>query len=57
MERQDYTYLVHTIKNANNEIKKLEENLIRKKLKYLNYNVIIKLEKIDVRILTFFSTS
>ena len=57
MERQDYAYLVHTIKNANNEIKKLEENLIRKKLKYLSYNVIIKLEKIDVRILTFFSTS
>ena len=57
MERQDYAYLVHTIKNANNEIKKIRRKFNKEKLKYLSYNVIIKLEKRDVRILTFFSTS
>ena len=35
MERQDYVYLYHTIKNANSEIKKIRRKF-KKRSKYLN---------------------
>ena len=35
MERQDYAYLVHTIKNANNEMKKIRRKFNQEKVKIL----------------------
>ena len=35
MERQDYAYLVHTIKNANDEMKKIRRKFNREKVKIL----------------------
>ena len=35
MNRQDYVYLYHTIKNANNEMKKIRRKFNREKVKIL----------------------
>lgn len=35
MNRQDYVYLYHTIKNANNEMKKIRRKFNKEKVKIL----------------------
>ena len=36
MDRQDYIYLYHTVKNANAEVKKIRRKFNKEKIKYLN---------------------
>ena len=45
MERQDYAYLVHTIKNANAEMKKIRRKFNKEKAKILKLKKVNKTRK------------
>lgn len=45
MERQDYVYLYHTVKNANDEIKKIRRKFNKEKAKILKLKRVNKTRK------------
>ena len=54
MDRQDYVYLVHIVKNANDEMKKIRRKFNREKSKILKLKLCSnKTERREIKILFF----